>query len=118
MFTRNVKLGGAIYGYHEVTEIKHVKDRATAIRVKSYAGNPNYGISQSVDQVINLPFDDTMTFSDAEDIATERPEFDEYIDPEQSLLEELAPTLTDEQADGAMKRVLKALSAIGAELRA
>jgi phenylalanyl-tRNA synthetase beta chain len=26
-------------------------------------------------------------------------------------------TLTDEQADGAMKRVLKALSAIGAELR-
>ncbi|MBQ9078810.1 MAG: hypothetical protein IJY29_04460, partial [Ruminococcus sp.] len=26
-------------------------------------------------------------------------------------------TLTDEQADGAMKRVLKALSALGAELR-
>lgn len=98
MFTKNVKINGAVYGYHEVIEITHAKDRATAIRIRSYANNPNYGVSCSIEQVINLPFDDTMTFSDAEDIAMERPEFDEYIDPEQSLLEELAPTLTDEQA--------------------
>ena len=102
MFEKNVKIDGAVYGYHEVTEVKHVKDRATAIRVRSYAKNPRYGISQSMDQVINLPLDDSLTFSAAEEVAEDRPEFEEYVDPEQSLLQELAPTLTDEQASTVM----------------
>ena len=55
-------------------------------------------ISQSIDQVIYLDFNDALTFEMAESLAIDRPEFEEYVDVEQALLQELAPSLTDEQA--------------------
>ena len=98
MFSKNVNIDGVVYDHHEVSEIKHVKDGATTIKVQSYIGSPYYGAKQLTYQFITIPFDDTLTFSSAEDIMYNRPEFEEYIDPEQSLLQELSPTLTDEQA--------------------
>lgn len=98
MFKKTVKFNETVYSYHEVTEIKHVKDRNTTIRVKSYINNPHYMISQSIDQIIYLDFNDTLTFEMAESLAINRPEFEEYVDVEQALLQELAPSLTDEQA--------------------
>lgn len=98
MFNRKVKLGGAVYAYHEVDLVKHAKDRATTVRVRSYATSPYLGPSAQHESTFSFPFDDAMTFSQAENAVKELPEFAEYVDPEEALLQELVDDLTDEQA--------------------
>lgn len=98
MFERTILIDGRKFSFHEVTEIKHAKDRQTVVRVKSYVSNPLYGGSESVAQAVPLPVTDGLTFATAEETVMDDPRFDEYVDPELAILQELAPTLTDEQA--------------------
>ncbi len=98
MFKRNVKFNETVYSHHEVDLIEHVKDRTTSVRVQSYKMSPYLGASAQVDRFLTLPFDDTLTFSAAEQVVMANPLFVEYVDPEETVLQELADTLTDEQA--------------------
>lgn len=98
MLNRNVMIDGSVYACHEVVSVKHTLNRATALTVRSYKSNPNYGTTAYRDRVYEVELDDTMTFASAEAYISGMAEFAEYVDPELSLLEELAPTLSDEQA--------------------
>ena len=98
MFERKVKFGEAVYSIHEVDLIKHVRDRSTTVRVRSHAISPYLGPSAQYETTLAFPLDDTMSFSDAEELVKADLLFSEYIDPEEALLQELVDTLTDEQA--------------------
>lgn len=98
MFERKVKLGEGVYSFHEVDLVKHAKDRSTTVRVCSYATSPYLGPSAQYETTLAFPFDDTVTFADAEELAKEDPVFVEYVDPEEAILQDLVDTLTDEQA--------------------
>lgn len=98
MFNRKVKFGEGVYTYHEVDLVKHTKNLSTTVRVRSYATSPYLGASAQFENTLAFPFDDTMTFALAEETVKEDPMFAEYVDPEETLLQELADTLTDEQA--------------------
>lgn len=98
MLCRKVKIHNNVYSYHEVVEIKSVKSRKTSIRIRSYKNNPNYGTTETAEQVIYIDLTDGLTFDEAEEIMEDSPEFQEYEDPEEALLQELAPTLSDDQA--------------------
>lgn len=98
MLIRNVMIDNSLYKCHEIFSIKHTLGRTTSITVRSYKENPHYGMTIAKDRLFNTEFDDSMTFTNAESYIANLNEFAEYINPETTLLEQLAPTLTDEQA--------------------
>ena len=98
MFNRKVMIDGTVYSYHEVAVLKHTAKRATAITARSYRDNPNYGTTSYRDRIFEIQPDDGMTFAAAENYISNLDAFKEYQDQEATLLEELAPSLTDEQA--------------------
>jgi chitodextrinase len=98
MFKRNVKMDGMVYAYHEVDLIEHVRGRSTSVRVQSYKESPYLGASAQIDKFLTFAFDDTLTFSAAEEAVMRDERYVEYVDPEEAVLQELAGDLTDEQA--------------------
>ena len=94
---RDVMVDGSIRGYHVVESVTHVADAHTAISVASVAAESTSGIAATTRLSVQL--DDTIGFERAYAIVDASPEFAEYVDPAQTVLDELLPLLTDEQAE-------------------
>lgn len=102
MLDRKVLIDGTVYGFHEVVGIRHDAAGSTVLTVRSHRTNPNFGPSAVAERTLSMPLDDTLTFALAEEAVAEREEYAAYSDPEETLLAEIAPTLTDEQAETVM----------------
>ena len=96
---RDVMVDGSIRGYHVVESVTHVADAHTAISVASFDDESMSGIAATTR--LSVPLDDTIGFQRAYAIVDASPEFAEYVDPAQTVLDELLPLLTDEQAEQA-----------------
>ena len=94
---RNVMIGGSVRGYHVVDSISHVAEAQTEISVASFDDETMSGAAATTRLFVSL--DDTIGFDRAYGIVSDSEEFVEYIDPAQSALDEILPTLTDEQAE-------------------
>lgn len=94
---RDVMVDGSIRGYHVVESVTHVADAHTAISVASFDDESMSGIAATTRLSVQL--DDTIGFERAYAIVDASPEFAEYVDPAQTVLDELLPLLTDEQAE-------------------
>lgn len=94
---RDVMVDGSIRGYHVVESVTHVADAHTAISVASFDDESMSGIAATTRLSVQL--DDTIGFERAYAIVDASPEFTEYVDPAQTVLDELLPLLTDEQAE-------------------
>lgn len=95
MFVRNVKLpDGSIADQHEVRSIEHHLGSDTIVNVLSSRSSDGAEFWSS----LSYGFDDTLTFTEAEEWVMELPQFEEYIDEAQQMIDILLPTLTDEQA--------------------
>lgn len=95
MFVRNVKLpDGSVADQHEVRSIEHHLGSDTIVNVLSSRSSDGAEFWSSM----SYGFDDTLTFTEAEAWVMELPQFEEYIDEAQQMIDILLPTLTDEQA--------------------
>lgn len=93
---RTTKTDDNVYRSHAVTEIHHVTDEFTRVIVRSYE-HPD-GSGYYMERRFDRDYDDSFSLDDAYAWVAELPEFAEYVDERDALIGELAPTLTDEQA--------------------
>lgn len=101
-FERNVMLDGSVYGYHEVASIEFYVDAYLIIQVRSWrnkADKVENPTSFNTTRLFVYELDDIIGIADAYDYVEDNEQFVEYIDPAQSALDEILPTLTDEQAE-------------------
>lgn len=94
--TRTVKHNGNVYRRHEVVGIHHVTGDHTRVVVRSCELEDGGGCY--VERRYDREYDDSFSLADAYAWISELPDFEEYVDERDTLIAELAPTLTDEQA--------------------
>lgn len=93
--SRAVQIGNDVYRYHVITEIKHVVPRVTQVRVRSYMQEGGRVFRESTHA---HEYDSGLDIDAAYEWIAGLDAFAVYIDERDALIEELAPTLTDEQA--------------------
>ena len=101
-FERNVMLDGSVYGYHEVASIEFYVDAYLIIQVRSWrdkADKTENPTTFNTTRLFVYELDDIIGIADAYNYVEANEQFVEYIDPAQSALDEILPTLTDEQAE-------------------
>ena len=90
MFDRCVKLPDGVVAYHhEAVKIEH----------RLYGSTYVYIESDGIVNALSCDLDTSMGFEDAERWAKSLPEYAEYEDSTQEVLDEVAALLTDEQAE-------------------
>ncbi len=95
---RRVMIDGLLTQYHEVTRISHTKENTT-LTIDSWKELPVDGEVSDCQTVLNHELEIPMTFEQAEEWAWQQPEFAEYVDPYHEMLDDILPSLTDEQAE-------------------
>lgn len=101
-FDRNVMLNGSVYGHHEVASIELYIGSYLIIQVRSWRDAAAKEASPTefyTTRILNYDATDTITIDAAYEHVMADELFVEYIDPAQSALDDILPTLTDEQAD-------------------
>lgn len=101
-FDRNVMLNGSVYGHHEVSSIELYVGSYLVIQVRSWRDAAAKEASPTefyTTRILNYDATDTITIDAAYERVMADELFVEYIDPAQSALDDILPTLTDEQAD-------------------
>lgn len=101
-FDRNVMLDGSVYGHHEIASIEFYIGSYLVIQVRSWrdmAAKETDPTEFHTMRILDYGATDTITIDVAYDRVMADDRFAEYVDPTQSALDELLPTLTDEQAD-------------------
>lgn len=88
---------GSVRSYHEVERITHICGEKTIIDVLSWTNASKD--SDAIRTFVERDYDSGLDETDAYDEVASDPLFAEYVDPAQSALDELIPTLTDEQAE-------------------
>ena len=95
-FTRSVLVGETTYRRHEAVEISHERGSRTVVHVFSTEQADGGGLA--IDSWYDHEIDDSLTFDAAEEWLMTLDAFKEHADPYQEAIEQLAPTLTDEQS--------------------
>lgn len=101
-FDRDVLLNGSVYGHHELASIELYLGSYLVIQVRSWRDAAAKEASPTefyTTRILNYDATDTVTIDAAYERVMSDELFVEYIDPSKSALDELLPTLTDEQAD-------------------
>lgn len=101
-FDRNVMLDGSVYGHHEVASIELYLGSYLVIQVRSWrdmAAKESAPTEFRTTRLLDYEATDTITIDAAYERVMADERFVEYVDPAQSALDELLPTLTDEQAE-------------------
>lgn len=99
-FERCVKMDdGAILSWHEIVAFDHVIGVFTEIEILSYTDSTKPDDGNRRATRIHLDYIDGLTEEAGYDIVKEDERFVEYVDPNKDALDQLLPTLTDEQAD-------------------
>lgn len=99
-FERSVKMPNEqVCSWHEIVGITHLVDTSTWIEVNSWENKEAHDEDRtSVRTSILQSFTDGLTVAEAEVIAKEAPEFAEYADPIQALIDEMVEKVGDETA--------------------
>ena len=101
-FDRDVLLNGSVYGHHELASIELYLGSYLVIQVRSWRDAAAKEASPTefhTTRILNYDATDTITIDAAYERVMADELFVEYIDPVQSALDDILPTLTDEQAD-------------------
>lgn len=101
-FDRNVMLNGSVYGHHEVASIELYLGSYLVIQVRSWrdaAAKEASPTEFNTTRLLDYDATDAITVDAAYERVMADDLFVEYVDPAQSALDELLPTLTDEQAE-------------------
>ena len=101
-FDRNVMLDGSVYGHHEVASVEFYVGSYLALQVRSWrdaAAKESAPTEFHTTRLLDYDATDTVTIDAACERVMTDERFAEYVDPAQSALDELLPTLTDEQAE-------------------
>ena len=101
-FDRNVMLDGSVYGHHEVASVEYYVGSYLALQVRSWRDMAAKEASPTefhTTRILDYEATDTITIDAACERVMADERFVEYVDPAQSALDELLPTLTDEQAE-------------------
>lgn len=96
MFKRDVLINGIVYNAHRVGGIWSMVGDASTVFVQHVEGeifDANWIETQHRHEL-----DWSLTPEQAEEWVKELPEFEEYVDPEASLIEQMADMLDDEEA--------------------
>ena len=93
-FKRSVLVSGITYRLHEAVGISHERGGRTVVHVVSHES----GGGNARDSWHERELDDSLTFEAAEEWLQSLDAFAEHEDPYQAAVEQLAPSLTDEQA--------------------
>lgn len=94
-FERNVLIGERVYISHEVRTISHELDNGmSSIMVRS---TDREGLT--IDTWYSMEIDQSMTFEQAEEYVKGLDSFEPYVDPLQEAIDQLLPTLDDDQAE-------------------
>lgn len=96
MFKRDILIDGIVYNTHRVGGIWHMIGDASTVFVQHVEGDvfdANWIETQHRHEL-----DWSLTPEEAEGWVKGLPEYEEYVDPEAILIDELASLLTDEQA--------------------
>lgn len=96
MFTRSIQRNGTTYRRHEAVGISHELGSRTVVHVRSTETADGGGMTSDTWHEHEL--DDSMGFEAAEEWLMTLDAFAEHEDPYQEAIEQLAPTLDDEQA--------------------
>lgn len=105
MFVRKVNADGFTYQYHYVDQINHRSqrsgldmERTTTISVVS-SDKITFDRNDTTRSLsFEVPFDNAITFEDAEEYVKGLPEFEEYRRPEDAIIDYVKDDLPDEQA--------------------
>ena len=101
-FDRNVMLNGSVYGHHEVASVEFYVGSYLALQVRSWrdaAAKEASPTEFNTTRLLDYDATDAITIDAAYERVMADDLFVEYVDPAQSALDELLPTLTDEQAE-------------------
>lgn len=101
-FDRNVMLNGSVYGHHEVSSIELYVGSYLVIQVRSWrdlAAKEASPTEFNTTRLLDYDATDAITIDAAYERVMADDLFVEYVDPAQSALDDILPTLTDEQAD-------------------
>lgn len=90
---------GTVLSWHEVTSIGHIVGTLTEVEVTSWPDQAKGDEGMAHVTRLSMPYEDGMTEAQAYELVGSDERFAEYVDPAQSALDELLPTLTDEQAE-------------------
>ena len=96
MLERNVLIDGTVYHTHRVTRLNAAVGLSTIATVTSTKLADE---SVKTTRSFSLPYADGMRVEDAEETLWALPEFEEYDDCVESMLDEVLAILTDEQAE-------------------
>lgn len=96
MFKRKVLIGNVVYDTHRVGAIWHAIGDASTIFVHHVEGD--VFDANWIETQYRHELDWTLTPERAEEWIKDLPEFEEYVDPEASLIEQMAEMLDDEEA--------------------
>lgn len=99
-FERTVKMpNDKVCTWHEVTGITQLVDISTWVEVSSWESRSDREVdTPPVKTSILTGFTDGMSVADAEDIAKNSPEFVEWVDPTETLVDEIIAKVGDETA--------------------
>lgn len=101
-FDRNVMLDGSVYGHHEVASVEFYVGSYLALQVRSWrdaAAKESAPTEFRTTRLLDYDATDAIAIDAAYERVMADERFAEYVDPAQSALDELLPTLTDEQAE-------------------
>ena len=88
---------GSVRSHHEVERITHIIGERTIIDVLSWTDQSKDGTA--IRTFVERDYDSTLDEQDAYDEVSADELFAEYVDPAQEALDDLIPSLTDEQAE-------------------
>lgn len=106
-FERKVMMPtGAVCTWHEVTAITHLVGQSTWVDVCSWADSDACEEDRTPTRTsLLLPWSDGMTVDEAEGAAMEAPDFEEWVDPRDELMSEMAEALDDNALEGFAERL-------------
>ena len=97
---RPVKMDdGTVLSHHEVAFIYQYVGDQTTIEVTSWESAEKAPTCLVRTTRLEIDYADGITEAEAYEVVAASPEFSEWVDPAQSALDSLIPTLSDEQAD-------------------
>lgn len=101
-FERTVKMPNEkVCTWHEVTGITQLVDISTWVEVSSWESRSDREVdTPPVKTSILTDFSDGMSVADAEGIAKDSPDFAEWVDPTEALVDEIIAKVGDETAVG------------------
>lgn len=101
-FDRNVMLDGSVYSHHEVASLEYYVGSYLVIQVRSWRTSEDKATSPTefhTTRILDYDATDSIDINTAYERVMADDRFIEYIDENKAALDDILPTLTDEQAD-------------------